>query len=319
MTSSSDPSRRLARRASIAFGALTALAFGLIVLGALVRAHGAGLACPDWPLCFGSVIPAFNFGVAFEWGHRALAGTLTLGVAASSVWVLRDRSLRPAVARVLAVIGVLLGAQIVLGGFTVLLGLAPWTVTAHLLFGNALCAALLWCSRSLAEYGSPVPAAWVPAHVRGLALAAGGLVVLQLALGGLVSSHYAGLACYDFPSCDGVSFAPAFTGLVGLHVLHRLGACSVALAFILLVGATWGSDEPVARIARSGLRLIALQVAVGVANVLLRLPVEMTGLHSALAAALVLECALLVREILLHRAERAITGGAAHAQPLGAS
>jgi cytochrome c oxidase assembly protein subunit 15 len=143
--------------------------------------------------------------------------------------------------------------------------------------------------------------------------------LLQVVLGGLVSSHYAGLACYDFPTCDGVAFAPAFTGLVGLHVLHRLGAYSVGLAFILLVGATWGSDEPVARIARSGLRLIALQVAVGVANVLLRLPVEMTGLHSALAAALVLECALLVREILLHRTERAITGGAAHAQPLGAS
>jgi cytochrome c oxidase assembly protein subunit 15 len=309
MTRTPDRSLLVARRAAVAFGALTALAFGLIVLGALVRAHGAGLACPDWPLCFGSVIPAFDFGVAFEWGHRALAGTLTLGIAASTFWVLRERALRPVVGRALALVWALLCVQILLGGLTVLLGLAPWTVTSHLLLGNCLCAALLWCSRSLSEHGSAVLAAPLPSHVRGLALASAGFVALQLALGGLVSSHYAGLACYEFPTCDGVSFAPAFTGLVGLHVLHRFGAYAVATVFILLVWATWGSGEPAARIARSALRVVALQVAVGVANVWLRLPVEMTGLHSALAAALVLQCALLVREVLLQRPERAMAGG----------
>ena len=40
-----------ARKLGRAFFALAALTYGLIVLGALVRAHGAGLACPDWPLC----------------------------------------------------------------------------------------------------------------------------------------------------------------------------------------------------------------------------------------------------------------------------
>ena len=58
------------------FVGLAAVTYVLIVLGALVRAHGAGLSCPDWPLCFGEVIPEFDFKIAFEWGHRVLAGSV---------------------------------------------------------------------------------------------------------------------------------------------------------------------------------------------------------------------------------------------------
>ncbi|MGI9431363.1 MAG: COX15/CtaA family protein, partial [Myxococcota bacterium] len=72
------PERQAAARLARGFFALAALTYVLIVLGALVRAHGAGLACPDWPLCFGEVIPTFDFKIAFEWGHRALAGTVGL-------------------------------------------------------------------------------------------------------------------------------------------------------------------------------------------------------------------------------------------------
>jgi cytochrome c oxidase assembly protein subunit 15 len=209
--------------------------------------------------------------------------------------------------------------QVVLGGLTVLLGLAPWTVTAHLLCGSAFCATLLWCSRNLAEHGSQERSAPLSAWVRALALGTGALVAVQIALGGWVSSHYAGLACHAFPTCDGGSFAPTLTGLVGVHVLHRLGAYAVAAAFILLVWATRGSEEPVARIARSGLRLVVFQLAVGIANVLLRLPPEVTALHSALAAALVLESTLLAREILLHGTERSVSRSPARAQALGTS
>ena len=47
----------------------------LIVFGASVRVHGAGLACPDWPLCFGEVVPAIDFQVGLEFGHRVIAGS----------------------------------------------------------------------------------------------------------------------------------------------------------------------------------------------------------------------------------------------------
>jgi len=318
---SPPPSRSLlvARRAASVFGALTAVAFVLIVFGALVRAKGAGLACPDWPLCFGAAIPSFDFRIALEWGHRVLAGALSVGLAAASAYVLREPGLRPVVGAALGVAWVLLAVQIVLGGLTVLLGLAPWTVTAHLLCGSAFCATLLWCARNLAEHGSQAPVAPLSAWARALGLGTAALVAVQVGLGGWVSSHFAGLACYAFPTCDGVSIAPTFSGLIGIHLLHRLGACLVGVAFILLVWATRGSDEPVARIARSGLRLVVLQLAVGIANVLLRLPPEVTALHSALAAALVLASTLLAREILLHSAERSVSASPARAQALGTS
>ncbi|HKA15043.1 MAG TPA: COX15/CtaA family protein, partial [Myxococcota bacterium] len=73
---------RGAERLALPFALLAAAAWALIVLGALVRAHGAGLACPDWPLCFGTVAPRMDVRVAFEYSHRALAGTITLGFAA---------------------------------------------------------------------------------------------------------------------------------------------------------------------------------------------------------------------------------------------
>ena len=52
------------------------------MLGALVRAHEAGLACPDWPLCFGEFVPAFDLRVGFEYSHRVLAGSVSLLFAA---------------------------------------------------------------------------------------------------------------------------------------------------------------------------------------------------------------------------------------------
>ena len=71
-------------RLAAGFQALVAVTFALIVLGALVRAHDAGLACPDWPLCFGQVLPRMNLEIAFEWSHRALAGSVSLAFAALS-------------------------------------------------------------------------------------------------------------------------------------------------------------------------------------------------------------------------------------------
>ena len=71
--------------------ALLGLTWALIVLGALVRAHAAGLACPDWPLCFGELVPRFDLKVAFEWGHRVTAGVVSLAFAALAALALRAR------------------------------------------------------------------------------------------------------------------------------------------------------------------------------------------------------------------------------------
>jgi cytochrome c oxidase assembly protein subunit 15 len=81
-------------------------------------------------------------------------------------------------------------------------------------------------------------------------------------------------------------FFPTFSGIQGLHVLHRTVAYTLVAA--LLVAAALTRRHPaLGRCLALASALALAQVAVGVANVLLRLPVEITALHSALAAALV--------------------------------
>jgi heme a synthase len=276
--------------------ALAGAAWLLIVIGALVRAHGAGLSCPDWPLCHGQVVPDFDARIALEWGHRLFAGTLSLGIGALAFALLRKPELRPRFARPVGLLLGLLVTQVVMGGLTVLLGLAPWTVTVHLVIGNSIALTLAWIARDALELGraSESESPSLSLSAARLTWITAGLVGLQVVLGGLVSSHYAGLACATFPLCNGDSLAPTLSGQIGLHVLHRSNAYLVALAFALLVWQRGG-------LARVGLGLVLTQVAVGAANVLLRLPVEVTALHSALAAGIVLTTGLLARETLRAR------------------
>ncbi len=113
------------------------------------------------------------------------------------------------------------------------------------------------------------------------------LLALQLALGGLVSSRYAGLACPEWPTCNGGFWFPSWRGSVGLHLLHRTNG------YLLLVAVTGlarisRANPPLARWTRAAAGIAFLQIVAGIANVLSGLRVEITGLHSALAAALVL-------------------------------
>ena len=114
------PGARALSRLGWGFATLVAATLVLMVLGAVVRAKGAGLACPDWPLCFGQAVPAFNVQIALEWSHRVLAASVSAGLVGLGFLSLRTPEHRALVARPLAVAGALLAAQVVLGGLTVL-------------------------------------------------------------------------------------------------------------------------------------------------------------------------------------------------------
>jgi len=312
--------QQAAKKLALGFALLVALTSGLIVLGALVRAHGAGLACPDWPLCFGRLLPEMNFEVAFEFGHRAMAGGVSLIFAALMVRSWRLRPLRP----LLALAAALLALQIVLGALTVWQLLAAWTVTSHLLTGNAFNAVCLWLMLRLRELGAssaalqanaaaesqanaaksarPAGAAAVNASLRGWIIGASAFLLLQVVLGGLVSSNYAGLACPEWPACRGGEWFPTFAGGVGLQLLHRLNG--YALCAALAAAALCARQTRLAKLSQLALALVLVQLAVGVANVLLEIPVELTALHSALAAALVLAQFALLREALRAQGSR---------------
>jgi len=124
------------------------------------------------------------------------------------------------------------------------------------------------------------------------------LLVVQMVLGGLVSSRFAGLACPEWPTCNGGAWFPAWRGSVGLHLLHRSNAYAVWALLAALAVAARGVPG-LAGLAAAAAGLATLQVAVGVANVVLALPVEITGLHSLLAALLVLTTAAAVRRTFL--------------------
>ncbi len=270
----------LQKRLGAGFAGLAVVTWMLLVFGSTVRVHGAGLSCPDWPLCFGELVPVFNFQVFLEWGHRVLAGTISVGFLALGVAVLANPERRRKHGAIVLAASIVLVAQIVLGGLTVLHLLAFWSVTLHLLFGNAFMALLVVLAVRL-RGAAPVALG----AARGAAIAVAVAVVVQMALGGLVSSNYAGLACTEWPTCsDGVWF-PSLDGIVGLHLLHRLGAYTVLAAAVAFAWTGRASGGAAAAFAVLG--LVLAQVTFGVATVLLSMPVELQILHAAMAHLLV--------------------------------
>ena len=298
------------------------LTFLVIVVGAYVRLEDAGLGCPDWPGCYGQIIgvPDEAHEVARaeqafpgrtvdagrarkEMFHRYLAGMLGLLVAAIAAIAWRWRAGIGRPPWLATALVALVAFQATLGMWTVTMLLKPAIVTLHLLGGMSTLALLVWLA--LREI-DPRPA---PAEMacRMRPWAAAGLVVLaaQIALGGWVSANYAALACVDFPVCHGkwlpdMDFGHAF------HVVRELGVTAAgaplsqealnaiqwshragALVTVVYLGilALWAMRTPALRPVGAFLfALLALQAGLGVANVLMRLPLVLAAAHNAGAA-----------------------------------
>ena len=275
-----------------AFNILIISIFGLIALGGSVRLMNAGLACPDWPLCFGDVIPDYHPQVYFEFIHRVLAGLVM--IATTALFVLLWRSRVPRVLKQVAVGAmILLLTQAVFGGLTVLLKLHSKVVAAHLGMGTGFFALMLWIYLNVkngsTEEGKvegvfqSIPR-WVRVVAVGLLLAVYG----QILLGGLVASHFASLVCTDFPTCHGEWF-PTFSGIIGLHVIHRLGAYTV---FTLILAGWLVLRSRVREFPRFKMlgawmfALVCMQVVIGIANVLLHTPPVIAVAHLAIGTAI---------------------------------
>jgi len=322
--------RRLAR-----LGA--ALAAIVVVVGAWVRLTQAGLGCPDWPGCYGHITPAavldqiadaaaafpsrpFDYQKALhEMLHRYIAtglGVVIIALAWFSVWNRRQ----PHQPRYLPwIILLLVCAQGALGAFTVTLLLKPIIVTLHLIGGLTTLVLLYWLSLA------PEPRADLThkTAVRYVVVAAIGLLILQIVLGGWTSTNYAAVACPDFPTCQG-SFAPPTdfangfalhraTGIdyeggvlslparTAIHYTHRLVGVAVAAIFGLLSLMVWcsNSTQRAKRAALAMAAAVVLQWLIGVNFIWRGMPLSLGTAHNAGAVLLLLCTVTLLRRVWL--------------------
>ena len=309
-------------RAYHRFVVLTALlTFVVILLGAYTRLADAGLGCPDWPGCYGRILvpksEEYVVNKAYleqrplepakgwvEMIHRYFAGTLGLAILGLTVAAWRLRRHHPAqpVWLPTALLGLVI-FQALLGMWTVTLLLKPVVVMAHLLGGFATFSLLvLLALRTAPRRPPPASGRWRLAG--GLAIV---VLVAQIALGGWTSTNYAALACVDFPTCHGswwpeMDFREAFVMWRGIgvnyeygvlehpartaiHFTHRIGALVTFLYLGWLVIAllrAGGWTGPALLV--GGLLLV--QVGLGIANVLLHLPLGVATAHNGVAALL---------------------------------
>jgi heme A synthase len=158
-----------------------AFAFLLLLAGGLVTSTGSSLSVPDWPLSFGKVMPPMIGGVAFEHGHRLIAGVVALLTWALAIWLHRTEERRWVRALgYAAALGVL--AQALLGGATVLLRLPPQISIAHACLGQTVFCLLVATAQATSPW-------YVSTASRGadeswkIGRIAFGVVFVQLALG----------------------------------------------------------------------------------------------------------------------------------------
>ena len=271
-----------------------ALMFVLIVVGSVVRTTGSGLSCPDWPLCQGHLIPPFQFNVFMEWFHRLIALCVGLLLFATTGTIVRDRVTRGPLGGLAALAVTLYFTQALLGSLTVWKLLDPSVVSGHLAVGLLLFSTLVTIAllaREHARGDGAAPRGARPAGLLPLFAAATALVYAQAVLGGMVSTNHASLACPDWPRCNG-SWFPPMEGLVGLQMLHRFGAYAVAIVLFVVAGASGRASDVGVRLAGVvAPMLVVLQIALGVANVLLGIPVWLSAAHLG-TATLILGCML---------------------------
>ncbi len=309
------------------------LTFDLIVFGGFTRLTDSGLGCPDWPGCYGlanpflaheqisaaeALMPSGPVSVVKAWIemiHRYLAmgiGVLIMALMAQAWLQWRrtgGRAFAPGMPTVLFLFVCVQGA---FGAWTVTLKLQPVIVTIHLLLGMGLLAMLAWLGGREDHLVKPQRGAGNPAALRGvriLALASAVLLIVQIALGGWVSTNYATLACTDFPMCNGQLVPPMdfehgftlwrelgktaaghylpFSALTAIHWVHRNFALIVVVGLGWTVWRAW--PHPALRpTARHIAVVLALQAASGLATVYLSFPLAIAVLHNAGAALLVL-------------------------------
>jgi len=314
------------------------LAFVVVVVGAYTRLTNAGLGCPDWPGCYGKmIVPSATLvkqshqvsldktAAWTEMKHRYLAGSVLLFVVILNFLAWWRRRTQPSKVALPTLLLLLVCGQALFGMWTVTLKLHPAIVTMHLL-GGLTVLSLLWVYRLQLsnKYSTTLSTSerrWQSWSLFGLVL-----LIIQIALGGWVSSNYAGLACTGFPTCNGewlpqLNISKAFSlpsiglnfegGLldsatrVSIQMVHRVGAVIVGL-YLLGFSAVLLKQARSYRIKKLAIviaSMTAIQFILGIINVTHLLPLNVAVCHNAVAALLLLALVTLCCATIANRGE----------------
>lgn len=302
----------------------TLLALIVVSFGAYTRLTDSGLGCPDWPGCYGTltvpesidqiekaqaVYPDSPVEVEKAWIemiHRYIAGILGVMILVIAFMSIR---LRDQINYSLKWPFFLLGLvifQAALGMWTVTLLLKPAVVSSHLLGGMTVLGILTFLMHR--NYGTHRENFVSNRFERKIIRFSLALLFIQIALGGWTSTNYAALACTDYPTCHGslipeMDFSNAFTifrelgvtslgeplSLEALHAIqwvHRVGAI-VLLGYLLFVAYILKVNQGFNMWRNVLILVISLQFIIGIANLLLHLPIVLATLHNLGAALLV--------------------------------
>jgi cytochrome c oxidase assembly protein subunit 15 len=286
------------------------LLLAVSTLSAFLRVSRAGLGCADWPACYGQALAAQQRGEPAPAVESALVllARVAHRVAASVALVLIllllavALALRPRSRRAVAVAALLLALAVALAV------LGRWSsaprlpaVTIGNLVGGFLTIALAW---QLARAPAPSDLAQPTVAVRSLSAIAVAALLVQVALGGLVSAGVAGLACPELSSCDVQAaswraldpFAePTLAGGgIGnvdgalLQQAHRIGAVLVVLLVLPTALLAWQRGMRARAVVV--VALLAVQGALGAALVVYRLPLPLALAHNLASALLLAAC-----------------------------
>jgi len=305
------------------------LAFGVVMLGAYTRLTDAGLGCPDWPGCYGKLVvpstqtlyPQIHLETEKAWtemAHRYLAGSLLSFIFVILAILLFNPKFKGLVRSfyLFAIVGLMV-FQAALGMWTVTLKLLPIVVMGHLL-GGFLIVSVLTVMRCHFFKAAPLGLSqW--RIVLGIGIL---LTFLQVALGGWVSSNYAGISCVGFPKCSGqwipvLNLKEAFSGMHTLGVnyqggvldidarmtiqwIHRLGALIVWLFWLVCSLVLWRKiDNTNVHFAIIALQLLlSLQIILGMINIVYFLPLWSAVLHNGVGV-LVLSATLVITSMIV--------------------
>jgi heme A synthase len=259
---------------------------GLLLLGSIVHATESSLACPDWPTCFGTMVPEMTGGVFWEHLHRLVAGGLVLMFMLATWLARKEATDQPWMFKAGLAGLALLVVQSIFGGITVIYELPTAVSTTHL----TLAFVFVSLATVLASSSAWRPTVRIDAprarRLRRFAAIAAGAVLAQSVLGGLVRHLGAGMSCPDAPLCLGRVVPPLVNPLITAHFFHRVLGLAILGGIIAL--AVWAAraDLPAAvrRWTTVAAWLAVLQVALGFTSVLTRLAVVPISLHTLVAA-----------------------------------